>query len=338
MRKRTHSVAFCFDLSGTGNGAPTEVELIPAGPEVVGRDGRRWLFDASSAAAVIQAFDARKAQVPIDWEHATQLRAPNGQEAPAAAWITALDVRDGALWGTVDWTERGRNQVEQREYRYLSPVFDFEPATNRIVRFVCAGLSNLPNLHLQALNSEGDDTMIRSAALVAALAAVLSLKPEATDDEIATGLNSMKQRLDDETQRALNAERTAATPSLERFVPRADFDAATTRATNAEQKLKDRDAADHKAAVDAAIDGALKAGKITPATTDYYRASCSDTAGLERFKAFVGSAAVVAPDGKPEKKPDDATATALNAEEQAICQATGVSPEEFAKQRAALAA
>lgn len=180
--------------------------------------------------------------------------------------------------------------------------------------------------------------MIRSALLVAAMAAALSLKPEATDDDLATGINQLKKKLDDETLRALNAERTAATPSLDRFVPRADHDALLARAANAEKALKDRDAADHKAAVDAAIDGALKAGKITPATVEYHTAMCADSAGLERFKQFVGAAAVIAGDGKPEKKTPGTTGTALNAEERAICEATGVTPEDFAKQRDALAA
>ncbi len=330
-------VALCTDLSRAADaGAPGEVELIPAGPDITGRDGRRWLFDDAAGTSVIQAFAARNAALPIDWEHASQHRAPNGEAAPAAAWIERIEVRDGALWGTVNWTERGRNQVAAREYRYLSPVFDFEPATGRIVRLVSAGLTNLPNLHLQALNAEGD-TMNRSALLAAALAAVLGLKPEATDDEIATGLNAMKKKLDDETVRALNAERSASTPSLERFVPRVDHDAVIARATNAEKALKDRDAADFTAQVKTEIGAALKAGKITPASVEYYTATCSDREGLERFKAFVAGAAVIAPDGEAEKKPA-ATGTALNAEERAVCQATGISHEEFAKRRDALAA
>lgn len=335
MPKTTH-LALCFDLSAAGSGAPDEVELIPAGPIVVGRDGRRWIFDAESIEAVLQAFEARNAHLPIDWEHASQHRAPNGEDAPAAAWITRLEIRDGALWGAVEWTDRGRNQVVAREYRYLSPVFDYEKSSSRIVRMVSAGLTNIPNLHLQALNSEGD-TPMRSALLIAAIAASLSLKPEATDDDIAAGINAMRKQLDDETLRALNAERTAATPSLDRFVPRADHDALLARAANAEQKLKDRDAADHQAAVKGAIEGALKAGKITPATVDYHTAMCADSAGLERFKAFVGAAAVVAPDGTPEKRPDNQD-TALNAEESAVCALLGVSAEDFAKQRALLAA
>lgn len=141
--------------AGLINGqAPEWVELIPAGPKVTGRDGRSWVFDQASGQLVTTAFVGRSIDLPIDWEHATQRRAPQGQEAPAAGWITVLQLRIGALWGKVSWTPRGRAQVEAREYRYLSPVFDYETETGRIVALVSAGLANKPNLLLTALNNE----------------------------------------------------------------------------------------------------------------------------------------------------------------------------------------
>lgn len=141
--------------AGLINGqAPEWVELIPAGPKVTGRDGRSWVFDQASGQLVTTAFVGRSIDLPIDWEHATQRRAPQGQDAPAAGWITLLQLRIGALWGKVSWTPRGRAQVEAREYRYLSPVFDYETETGRIVALVSAGLANKPNLLLTALNNE----------------------------------------------------------------------------------------------------------------------------------------------------------------------------------------
>ncbi|WP_226926296.1 MULTISPECIES: phage protease [unclassified Pseudomonas] len=141
--------------AGLVNGqAPEWVELIPAGPKVTGRDGRSWVFDQGSAQLVTNAFVGRSIDLPIDWEHATQRRAPQGQDAPAAGWITVLQLRIGTLWGKVSWTPRGRAQVEAREYRYLSPVFDYETESRRIVALVSAGLANKPNLLLTALNNE----------------------------------------------------------------------------------------------------------------------------------------------------------------------------------------
>ena len=306
MPTRRHQLALCTDLGAGLAAAPPHVELIPAGPVVTGRDGRSWTFTPADANTVVAEFAARNAALPIDWEHASQHRAPVGEEAPAAAWIESLEVRDGALWGAVNWTERGGAQVASREYRYLSPVFDFDPATGRIARLVSAGLTNLPNLHLQALNQE--HSMSRSTVLVAAITGALGLAADATDDAVATAINQLQK--DRDSAQALNTEKT---PSLERYVPRADYDALQTRATNAEQALKTKADADHKAAVDSAVGEALKAGKITPATEGYHRASCTDAEGLERFRAFVGAAPVIGGESGLDGKKVESTA--MNAEQ-----------------------
>lgn len=328
MRNR---IALNVDLTVLAATAPDEVELIsapdPATGQVQGRDGRSWLFDTQAQTAVLEGFRQGAIDLPIDWEHATQHRAPHGEEAPAAAWIERIEVRGGgALWGQVKWTPRAADQVVNREYRFLSPVFDYDPKTHRIVRLVSAGLVNKPNLPLQALNQE-DTPMSRSTLLAAAIVASLGLSEDASDDAVAQAINTLKK--DKDTATALNA---ANQPNLERFVPRGDYDAMQTRATNAEQALKTRDKTDHDAAVDATIKGALQAGKITPATEDYHRAACSDTRGLERFKAFVGAAPAVGdPSNLDGKKPTGAV-TALNAEQKEACRLLGMSEADFAKE------
>ena len=332
MSIRAHQLALCTDLGASPASAPEFVELIPAGPEVVGRDGRRFLYDQAAEQSVLSEFTKRGIALPLDWEHASEHRAPKGEEAPAAAWIESLEARNGALWGRVSWTERGGKQVAAREYRFLSPVFEYDPKSGRVLRLVSAGLTNTPNLRLSALNRE-EPSMNRSTALTAAIVTGLGLAATADDDAIATAINQIKTKSDDATARALNAEK--AQPSLDRYVPRADFDAMSLRATNAEKAVRENAEAAHKATVDTEIDAALKAGKITPATADYHRASCADSAGLERFRAFVKAAPAVAGDsGLDGKKPADA-ATALNAEEQAVARALGMTDAEYTKAKAA---
>lgn len=323
-----YRIALNTDLSTAPQGQvpPERVTLIPAGPKVTGRDGRTWLFDDQAGQAVVGNFVARNAELPIDWEHASQHRAPRGEEAPAAAWITRLAVEDGALVGEVRWNERAANQIAAREYRYLSPVFDYDPATGRIARLVSAGLTNLPNLHLQALNQE-QQPMERSTALAAAITVALGLAPDATDDAIATAINQIKAKADDAMARALNAEQ--ATPALERYVPRADYDAVLARASNAETALRDHQAQALKAEAETAIDAALKGGRIAPASVEHYRAMCSDAKGLESFRALVQTLPVIAPETNLGTRQPPSTATALNAEEVAVCQAAGISHEQF---------
>ena len=124
----------------------------------------------------------------------------------------------------------------------------------------------------------------------------------------------------------MNAEQ--AQPSLERYVPRADYDALQARATNAEQALADHHAAAHKAAVDTALNAALEAGKITPATVDYHRASCADAEGLERFRAFVGAAPVIGGDTDLERRQPE-SGQALNTEQREAARLLGMSEESY---------
>lgn len=322
------SMALCFELPADGS-VPEWVELIPAGPEVVGRDGRRWLFDRPEQ-VVAASLDGSR-DIPLDWEHATELRAPKGETAPAAAWIAQLDVRDGALWGRVEWTERGRQSVAAREYRYLSPVFQFERESKRIARLTSAGLTNSPNLHLTALNrGEGPNDAPKENAMNEeqrkALCAALGLSESATVTDIMTALNRLQQERDT----ALNR---AESPSLDRFVPRADYDAALERASNAEQKLAEQAAAALDADIETAINQALEDGKITPATVEYHKAQCRAEGGLDRFREYVKAAPVIADaSGLDGKKPEgEDQGKALNAEQAKIAAMFGNSADDLAK-------
>lgn len=319
------SFALNFELPAD---APARVPLIPAGEQLVGRDGRAWTWDAESRQMVQANFAARGLPLAIDVNHSSERKAPKGEESPAYGWVERIKLVEGALVGEVEWTPRGLQAVQHREYRFLSPVFEYDPATGRIVRLTSVALVNEPNLRLPALNQEQSVNRMMTAAILAALAA-LDIPAEATDEQIVDRLTQIKADLD--KARAMNA----AQPSLDRYVPRADYDALATRAANAETALRQRDADAHKALVDTEIDAALKAGKITPATVDYHRASCADQSGLQRFRAFVAAAPVIGDalpqlDGKPA-----ATATALNATEREICAAMGISEAAFLASRTA---
>lgn len=132
--------------------APEWIELIPAGNVVAGFDGRTWRNPRPEGVIAASAVSATR-PLPIDWEHATEVRGPQGLDAPAAGWIEALELRGGSVWGRVSWTETGRNQVAARQYRFVSPVFTFVRASGEIIRLKSVGLTNTPNLTLTALNS-----------------------------------------------------------------------------------------------------------------------------------------------------------------------------------------
>ncbi|MDW7643444.1 MAG: phage protease [Desulfuromonadales bacterium] len=311
-------VALNFEMPTDGS-VPEHIELIPAGEVVQGRDGRTFLND--SPAGLSEAFAQDGKDIPVDWEHATELRAPNGLPAPAAGWIKEIVTReDGSVWGRVDWTEKGRASVAGREYRYVSPVFIFEKESRRILRITSVGLTNQPNLRLKGLNHQQKEEEMLPKELLAKL----GLPENATLEQ---AMNAIAKIQGDLTT-ALNR---AESPSLDKFIPRADYDAAMNRATTAEQKLVARDQADLDKEINAEVDAAVKAGKITPATVEFYKASCRAEGGMEAFRKFVEAAPVLgAPsdlDGKAPEKGD----RALNAQEQLIAEMFGNSAEDLKK-------
>lgn len=306
---------------------PARVPLIPAGEQVVGRDGRTWRWDAEAKGMVQAHFASRGLPLPIDVNHAQELRAPKGEESPAYGWIERIELVDGALVGEVRWTRRGMQAITDREYRFLSPVFEYDPATRRIVRLTSVALVNEPNLRLPALNQEQSVNRTMTAAILAALEA-LGIPAEATDEEIFARLEQIKADL------ARATASNGAQPSLDRYVPRADYDALVTRAANAEQALRERDAEAHRAQVDAEIGAALAAGKITPATEAYHRAACADAGGLARFRAFVAAAPVIG-DALPQPNGKPSHASGLNATEREICAAMGIPEAAFVAARGA---
>lgn len=323
LNSKTHDGvrgALNFEFSH-GAHVPDWIELLPPGPEIKGRDGRAWLLD--NPQAIVEAFHADTKDLPVDIEHATELKAPKGDRAPAMGWIKALEVRNGGVWGRVEWTNDGGFTVSERQYRYISPVFQYDKTTKQILRLTSAALTNQPNLALQALNREGQTEHEEEPAMKKIYAA-LGLTETATEAE---ALNAIEKLRGDLT----TASNRAESPSLDKFVPRADYTLALNRATTAEQALADVKKAEMETAINTEIAAALKAGKITPATADYHRSSCRQEGGLERFKEYVKAAPAIGDLSGLDGKQAAGESTALNAETAAIAAMFGNSAEDIKK-------
>ena len=310
----------------TAGGAPEWIELVPAGAVMRGHDGRSWANP--DPAGVIAATLASNRPMPLDREHATQLKGGKGEEAPAAGWVEGLELRDGAIWGRVDWTPRGKAQVGEREYRFVSPVFEYERAPpNRVLRLRGGGLTNDPNLHLTALNRavDLDPKQENDVAFTDQVREALGLP--ATADEAAI----------------LAAARTAtatcrAGPDLTAYAPRAELATALNRAATAETALATREAADRETAIEAVLDKAQAEGKLTPASRPQALAMCKAEGGLERFEAFAKTLPrLTGEQTRAATKPPAANAGPhdLTDVELATCRALSLDPAEFAKAKKA---
>lgn len=309
--------------------APEWVELIPAGT-FTGRDGRGPY--TTEVDSVLAQFAALGMPVAIDYEHQTMMVEENGQPAPAAAWIRALEARDGAIWGRVEWTPRAAAMVADREYRFLSPEFLHTPA-GVVMALSGAGLTNRPNLYLTALNRAGSPPMTKGVHrmdddMLERLRYMLNLPTLATQAEIAAELDKLVAQLKAPETAAMRqslglteetglaglitaAQTRVAVPpvDLARYVERAEYDTVA-------HKLATLEAERAAEAVEAAVTAAMREGKLLPAQADWARAYCRQDA--EGFATWATLAPVVAPlgevatHGRATEAPDADDAQALS--------------------------
>jgi phage I-like protein len=293
--------------SDAANVAPTEIHLIPAG-QFTGRDGRGpYLLDTN---AVVADFASLGMPLAIDYEHQSVHAADNGQPAPAAGWIKAIDARADGLWGSVEWTDKASAMIAAREYRYLSPVFEHD-AEGKVLALVGAGLTNHPNLHLTAINKMAAQqthstkgTMMED--ILERLRYLFNLPTLATEADIAAELVKVSALLAAPESAAMrqglalpedarlpqiltavcayqfaDADKMVAEQAQSRFdpaqfVPRAEYDRVV-----AEHKARE------EAQIGEAVELAIHAEKITPAEKAWALEYCrKDPAG---FAAHVAS-------------------------------------------------
>lgn len=309
-----------LNFEAQGNTLPERIDVLPGGKRITGRDGRSW--NNPNPGAVAEKVNSAGLDLVLDFEHATEVLAPKGHPAPAAAWLNDLRVEpDGRITAAVKgWTPAGEAAVLNREYRYISPAVNYHPRTMEIVGLSSAGLTNKPNLPLAALNHEQQEDITMLKKILKALGL-----PEDASEE--TALNAVA-KLHTDVQTALNS---AATPSLDKFVPRADYETALNRAAAAEAKVAQIDKDKLEGEIATAINQALLDGKIAPASKDFYMATCRAEGGLEQFKKFVASAPKIVADSGLDGKNPEGERTALNADQTAIMNMFGNTAEDLAK-------
>ncbi|WP_337846244.1 phage protease [Sphingomonas sp.] len=176
------AVAIAFD----GDGVPDWVQLLPAG-EARSVDGR-GPYTVKDAQALCAASLKPGEKLVLDVNHATDLKGPKGEEAPARGWIVALESRETGVWGKVEWTGEGRQMMADRQYRGISPVI-FHTKAGEVTRIARASLTNTPNLigmaslHAEELHQEEDRMNWKEKLLE-----LLKLDSSASDDDIVAAL------------------------------------------------------------------------------------------------------------------------------------------------------
>ena len=330
---------FCSAIALDGDKAPERIQLFPRGPrlETVNYDPREFRLSDPQAVAAASMEDGL--DLPVDWEHAQAVKADSGERTETAGWIRGMELReDGVLRGRVRWTAEGRASVESRAYRYFSPYFLFDRASGEVLRVLHGGLVKTPAFAMPALAAAaagpggGEETGMNE--VLKKILKALGLADDATGAQAVAAIAALRTERDEAKAQAQAAE----TPSLDRFVPRSDFDAAVARAETAEARLAETDKAARDEEIKKLLDDAQAAGKITPGGRVEYEAACALEGGLKAVKSILDKAPVVAEPTRGMDAPPTGTAGAgasargfASSEEAAVAAAFGRDAKFLAK-------
>ncbi len=165
-------------------GAPDEFQVLPAGKiEIEGMDPA--FLDETAATGVIAAFKARGNDMVVDYEHQTL---DDGQ-APAAGWIKSLAWKGAeGLWAVCEWTKKAKEYLENREYRYFSPVMLVGAKDGRVIRLVNIALTNSPKInHLNPIVAKWDARETKKekeVVMIEKLRKLFGLADDAGEDKV----------------------------------------------------------------------------------------------------------------------------------------------------------
>lgn len=254
---------------GSDGVVPDWVQLLPVAKGAVETFDGRGPYNVEDLSAIIQASMAWKRGIPIDENHATDLRP--GHEAPARGWIVELQARADGLWGRVEWTPLGRRLVKTKAYRGISPVLMVSQADKRTVTLIPrASLVNVPNLRgLAALNTEETGHMDGMKQI----AKKLGLAEDASLEQILAKIGSMADKPADAALQSALTE-IGTTVGLPTGTPDAivaavkvkaagggDVVALQSQVTALQTELTTVKTAQARAASEAYVDGQLKLGR-----------------------------------------------------------------------------
>lgn len=341
--------------------------LFPAGTSK-GRDGR-GPYHLKDMAAVVAASMADAIDIAIDRDHQFDIL-PAGSEKIAAGWIKEMQARADGIYGRPEWTPSAKQQLADREYRYISPVFLFDRA-GEVKKIIRASLVNDPNLEMKAVaaadrltqqtqETETMDDLLKKlaellglgddateASVLEAIAAlkgvdtavkeVIEAPAEATAEEVVEQLEEhIKEEVEEKVEAELAARVQKALAAKTGKSPDPSLFVPISAFDDVKKELASVTARLNGQDVDKIVGEATAAGKILPTDEQQSWAKAYAAKDMKGFEDYVASAPVIV-------KPGSATAgkkaavqkIALTDAQKALCAKQGIKEEDYLKELAA---
>jgi len=257
----------------------------------------------------------------------------------AAGWIVEVRADADGLWGRVEWTKTAQQEILDAEYRYCSPMWDFnyqDPKSGERVgaRLHSAALTNTPffeDMEQKLAAKEGKMEELKKVA------AALGLAETATLEDILAAITKLKEaapaatkKLEEMLTATRNELRLPATATSEELI--AAIKARGAGESELAQRVKDLEASERKTRASALVEKYQAEGKLVKADIAWAQEQAEkDPTAFEKFMA---SAIVKIPPQGPPKPPLNADGSPVpTAAEIATAEATGVPAANIAAQR-----
>ena len=121
--------------------APEYIKVLPLG--YISSEKGDFLVDNESFRMMKDYMGHRAVDIVIDYEHQT-LR---NVEAPAGGWIKKLVLKSDGIFAKVEWTKKARDYLQNKEYRYLSPVVMVRKKDHKASQLHSVALTNTPAIN-----------------------------------------------------------------------------------------------------------------------------------------------------------------------------------------------
>jgi len=209
MKTKTAPCIAALSLALSSDGGA--VQLLPAGTFDAPRGALAgqgpWTLTVAAAAKVIAKVGRRINDMLIDYEHQSLLSAQNGKPVPAAGWIKPNSLRydenSGLFAASVKWVEAAAASIAADEYRYISPVFSYDPSTGEVLDIINVALTNSPAIDgMEAVTLAAASLFYQPeeehnvAATTTSLIQLLGLAASAAPEEIIQAVAALKAKAD----------------------------------------------------------------------------------------------------------------------------------------------
>lgn len=279
--------------------APDEIKILPLG--TVHSQKGDFVVDDESFDLINRHFENRGLDLVIDYEHQTL----KDVQAPAGGWIKKLVKTKDAIAAQVEWTAKAKQYLENKEYKYLSPVVICRKSDGKAVALHSVALTNTPAIDgmFALVNSidisspagaEGGNSMELKK-----IVALLGLPEDATETDVEKAIQELKRQ--EKAEEVVANKTIMDLLELKADAKTEDVAAKIMELKGTADKTKDEMILELKRRMDERdaeelVTMALKQGKISAAQKTWAKEYALKDA--EGFQAFVAKAPAVVPIGK----------------------------------------